>query len=628
MTDPTNRSAAATPEGSASTWLEDYALVSDTHTAGLISRDGSIDWLCLPRFDSSAMFTKLLGDESHGHWQISVDGGEVTEHGYIRHSMVLRTVWTCDTGTAEVIDFMPIDREASEAGHGHPRQRHDLVRKVRCLSGHVDVSVVMRLRFDYGDATPFFTYARTTVNDGLMPVIRAVSGPDAVHVAGPGLAPDPDRGCHAGQLSLAEGDYATWILTWFPSYADTPDSPDYSSALDDTLEFWDEWATRPQLGGPYEEAVRRSLVVLRALTDSATGGVVAAPTTSLPEDFGGERNWDYRYVWLRDSALAIETLVDVGFVNRAREWRTWLLRAIAGDVNRLRIMYGLGGERHLPEFELEHLPGYENSAPVRIGNGAAEQYQADVVGEVMVALDKIRDAGLEEDEHSWRMQRGLLTFQTTRFHDKDHGIWEMRGAPMHFTHGRAMMWAAFDRGIHAVEEHGLPAEPGELEQWRRLRDELRDEIMTRGWNEDIQSFTQTYEDTAVDASLLQLAQIGFVAYDDPKMLATVARIEQELVDAHGFVHRYRTTGVDGLEGDEYPFLLCSFWLVEQYAMSGRLDDARAEMDRLLAVRSDTGLLAEEYSTTHGRLAGNYPQAFSHLGLVRAAHAIEDGERVR
>ena len=624
MTDPTHRSAAATPEGSASTRLEDYALVSDTHTGALVSREGSIDWLCLPRFDSPAIFAKLLGDDSHGHWTISVDGGQVTEHGYIRHSMVLRTLWTSPTGTAEVIDFMPTDKEVSQTGHGHPRHRHDLMRQVRCLSGRVDVDVALRLRFDYGDATPFFTYS----HNGFVPVIRAVSGPDAVHVAGPGLTMQSDGACHAGRLTLREGEQATWVLTWFLSYAPAPATPDYSSALDDALDFWDEWATRPQINGPYEHAVRRSLVVLRALTDSTTGGIVAAPTTSLPEEFGGERNWDYRYVWLRDSALTIETLVDAGFVDRAKEWRAWLLRAIAGDVNRLRIMYGLGGERHLPEFELAHLPGYENATPVRIGNGAAEQYQADVVGEVMIALDKLRDAGLDEDEHSWNVQRGMLAFQSSRYADKDHGIWEMRGAPRHFTHGRAMMWAAFDRGVHAVEEHGLEVEEAELARWRSHREDLRREIMTHGWNEDIRSFTQSYDSTEVDASLLQLAQIGFLPYDHPKMLATVARIEAELIDDHGFLHRYRTTGADGLAGDEYPFLLCSFWLIQQYAHSGRLDDARTEMERLLSVRSDTGLLAEEYSTEHQRLAGNYPQAFSHLGLVRAAQAIEDAQRVR
>ena len=325
-------------------------------------------------------------------------------------------------------------------------------------------------------------------------------------------------------------------------------------------------------------------------------------------------------MWLRDSALTIEALVAHGFTDGANKWRAWLLRAIAGDPNKLRIMYGLGGERHLPEFELHHLPGYEGSAPVRIGNGAANQYQADVVGEVMVAMHKLRAAGVEEDEFSWGLQKSMLAFQEANLDRLDHGIWEMRGDLHHFTHGRAMMWAAFDRGVRAVEEHGLD---GPVDRWRALRDQLHAEVMDRGWREDLQTFTQAYDNDEVDAALLQLPQVGLLAHDDPRMVATVARIEADLLDDHGFLHRYRTqSGTDGLAGGEYPFLICSFWLVEQYAHSGRLDEARAMMERLLDVRTDLGLLSEEYSPTHARLAGNFPQAFSHLGLIGAADAIE------
>lgn len=603
---------------SGSTPLEDYALVSDTHTGALVSRDGNVDWLCLPRFDSQAVFSSLVGDESHGHWRIGVAGGEVTQRRYVGYSMILRTVWASETGTAEVVDFMPTTPDADG------NVRHDLVRRVRCLSGVVEVETVLRLRFDYGAATPFFTYDSDVDGDAL---ICAISGPNAVQVAGPQLRRSPETNCHHGTHRLAEGEEANWVLTWHRSYDDAPEPMNYSAALETTQEYWSKWAAHPELSGQYEDEVRRSLVVLRALTDSTTGGIVAAPTTSLPEEFGGGRNWDYRYVWLRDSAMSIEVLVRSGFSRRAQEWRDWLLRAIAGDAHDLRIMYGLGGERHLPEFELDHLPGYEGSRPVRIGNGAAEQYQADVVGSVMIALEKIRDAGVAESELSWDLQRALLRFQASRFEVKDHGLWEMRGEPDWFTHGRAMMWAAFDRGIAAVDKHGYPVADGELEMWRQLREQLREEIWERGWNEEIESFTQVYEGTEVDASLLQLAQIGFVDYDDPKMLATVARIERDLLDDAGFLHRYRTTGVDGLEGDEYPFLLCSYWLTEQYALSGRLKDAHAEMRRLLSVSTDLGLQSEEYSPEHGRLAGNFPQAFSHLGLVRAAQAIGEVEQV-
>lgn len=605
------------------TLIEDYALLSDCHTSALVSREGSIDWLCLPRFDSAAVFAALLGTPENGQWRLGLVDGEVTHREYIEDSMVLRTEWTSPTGTAEVIDFMPV-----EYGNEADDTRHDLVRQVRCTSGTVDIETLVRLRFDYGQATPFFTYSTAGADDECggetIQVIRAVSGPNAVHVSGPRLQEDADKSHHSGVISLSEGQNATWVLTWFRSYQDTPDRPDHAGALEATLEYWRRWISPPDIHGPYADAIRRSLVVLRALTDTTTGGVVAAPTTSLPEEFGGVRNWDYRYVWLRDSALTIEVLTEVGYVERTTEWRTWLLRAIAGDAHDLRIMYGLGGERRLPELELDHLAGYEDSRPVRIGNEAAEQYQADVVGEVMIALEKIREAGGRETELSWNLQRQMLDFQIDRFDWKDAGIWEMRGEPDYFTHGRAMMWAAFDRGVRAVEKYGYP---GDVDTWRRLRDQLREEIMTHGWNDEIQSFTQTYNNQEVDASLLQLAQIGFVDYDDEKMLATTARIEDQLLDSEGFLHRYRTTGSDGLEGDEYPFILCSFWLVEQYAYSGRLAEAKEKMERVLAVRSDLGLLAEEYSTEHGRQAGNYPQAFSHLGLVRAAEAILRAERV-
>lgn len=600
-----------------STPIEKYALLSDTRTGALVSESGSIDWLCLPRFDSQAVFTSLLGTEEHGHWLIDLPGGTVVSRRYQGKTFVLETTWRTDTGTAVVTEFMPIVAEEGLL------DCTDLMRMVVCTEGEVDVRSILRLRFDYGQATPFFRYSVLDEEHNLGEV-RAVAGPDSVHVRGPQMSFDENAGAHVGEYTLSQGESLEWVLTWHPSYREINPWPDYSFALQHTQNFWENWAADCDFAGEYEDEVIRSLLVLRALTDSLTGGIVAAPTTSLPEEFGGSRNWDYRYVWLRDSALTIEALVESGFSDRADEWRNWLLRAIAGDSSELRIMYGIRGERHLPEFELEHLSGYENSGPVRIGNGASEQYQADVVGEVMIALETLREAGVHEDEFSWDMQKAILEFQEAQFHVPDHGIWEMRSEPQHFTHGRAMMWAAFDRGVKAVEQHGFD---GPVDRWRELRSKLRDEIMDQGWNDELQSFTQTYGGEDVDASLLQLAQIGFIEYNDSKMLSTVARIEDTLIDNAGFLHRYPTgTGSDGLEGSEYPFLLCSFWLIEQYAHSGRLDDAREKMDRVLSVSSDLGLLSEEYSTEHERLAGNYPQAFSHLGLVRAAAAINHQNR--
>jgi GH15 family glucan-1,4-alpha-glucosidase len=588
--------------------LEKYALLSDLHTGALVSEQGSIDWLCFPRFDSQAVFTALLGGPDAGHWTLGVADGEVVERRYVEDSFVLETVWRSPTGRATVSDYMPVntDRRAD---------LHDLVRSVRCDEGTVTLDHEIRIRFSYGDATPFF---RNRTVDGV-PEIDAIAGPDSVCLRGPALELVGDR--HAGEFEMRQGESLDWVLSWSPSFEEHPDRPDYRAAKHRTVRLWNEWARRIDVDGPYAREVRRSLLTLRALTEERTGGIVAAPTTSLPEDFGGVRNWDYRYVWLRDSALTIEAMIAHGFTHGADRWRDWLLRAIAGDPGKLRIMYGLGGERRLPELELDHLAGYESSRPVRIGNGAADQYQADVVGEVMIALEKLRDAGLPEDEFSWGLQRSLLQFQEDNLDQPDQGIWEMRGEPHFFTHGRAMMWAAFDRGVRAVEQHGLD---GPVDRWRALRDRLREEVLERGWNERIGSFTQTYDNAEVDASLLQLPQIGLIGYDDPRMLGTVARIEADLLDDRGFLHRYRTaSGEDGLAGDENPFLICSFWLVEQYVRSGREEDARAMMDRVVAVQTDLGLLAEEYAPRSGRLAGNFPQAFSHLGLIRAADALAD-----
>jgi len=410
------------------------------------------------------------------------------------------------------------------------------------------------------------------------------------------------------------------VLTWFPSWQQVPAAPEVDAALAGTVTEWTDWLGQVRVEDEYSEPVARSLLVLRALTHRRTGGIIAAATTSLPEDFGGVRNWDYRFCWLRDAALSLEALLAHGHVDAAATWRDWLLRAIAGDPERLQIMYSITGDRNLPEQELSHLPGYENSVPVRIGNGAAGQYQADVVGEVMIALEAMREAGLEETQWSWPLQKALVRYTEDHLDDPDQGIWEMRGEPAYFTHGRVMVWATFDRAVRAAQEHGLPATDEEVARWTHLRDQVREEVMERGVGPD-GAFTQTYDSTEVDASLLQIPHTGFLPADDPHMLATVGRIEQDLRTADGLILRYRTQGQDGLPGDEHPFLVCCFWLVEQYAASGRRDDAEALMDQLLACGNDLDLFAEEYDGGAGRMAGNFPQAFSHLGLIRAVDAL-------
>jgi GH15 family glucan-1,4-alpha-glucosidase len=603
-----------------STPLEDYALLSDWHTGPLVSREGSIDWLCLPRFDSPAIFTAILGEPDDGRWKLSAVDGEVVERRYLPQTFVLETVWATPTGKVRVTDFMP------PSGH-----QADLVRRVECLEGDVEVEHDLRLRFDYARATPWVR----RIDDGELPALLSLAGPDGLLITGPPLHWPEDDGTEAeevgtrapqllGTFAMTAGERLDWVLTWFPSYETPPIPADPDQALAHAVTFWTEWASQLTSHTDYDPLVLRSLLVLRALTHAQTGGIVAAATASLPEEFGGSRNWDYRYTWLRDAALTIEVSIAHGLVEGAKLWRDWLLRAVAGDAHNVKIMYGLAGERDLTELELGHLSGYEGSRPVRIGNGAADQYQADVVGEVMLALGELRGAGVAEDEYSWGLQKSLLQYCETNFDRKDHSIWEMRGDLHYFTHGRAMMWAAFDQGIRAVEESGLD---GPVERWRELRDALRAEIDERGFNTEINSFTQTYDNTEVDASLLQLPHTGYLPYDDPRMLGTVARIERDLRDEHGLVHRYRTaSGLDGLEGGEHPFLICCFWLVEQYACSGRRDDAEKLMDQLVGYASELGLLSEEYDPESRRLLGNFPQAFSHLSLIRAADAIGRTQR--
>ena len=594
--------------------IEDYALLSDLHTGPLVSRQGSVDWLCFPRFDSPSVFAALLGSEEHGRWLLAPSPPEavVIDRHYVDSTFVLQTTWQTDAGRVLVTEFMPV---------GDSRSR--LVRRVTGLSGTVLMRQEIRIRPQYATVLPWVSRVRDGAAGGAE-ILLAMSGPDALALRGEYL-PVAEGHRHAGEFTVAQGQNVDFELTWFPSHEDVPPAINVDAALELAVDYWTTWASNCRDDGKYGGAVKRSLLVLRALTHYETGGIVAAPTTSLPEDFGGPRNWDYRYCWLRDASLTLEAMLTHGYETEALKWRNWLLRALAGDPEDLQIMYGVGGERDLTEKELTHLPGYQNARPVRIGNAAVSQYQADVVGEVMVALERLRLAGGKEDHFSWALQRALLGSVENHLEDKDFGLWEMRGDAQHFTHSRVMMWAAFDSGVRAVRDHGLP---GPFQLWERLRDRVAAEIMDLGFNRDLNSFTQTYGGQQTDAALLALPQVGFLAYDDERMLGTVAQLEKELLTAEGLLLRYRTeTGVDGLEPGEHPFLACSFWLVEQYARSGRRTDAEILMDMLVGLSNDLGLLSEEYSMKEKRMAGNFPQAFSHLTLVRAADAMHGVDRL-
>ncbi|MDQ4137379.1 MAG: glycoside hydrolase family 15 protein [Actinomycetota bacterium] len=582
--------------------IEDYALIGDCHTAALIGKNGSIDWLCLPRFDSPSVFGALLGNERHGSWLLAPTDRQATAvRKYRPDTFVLDTRWTTSTGEVQVLEMMPLgDRRA------------DIVRRVRGIRGTVDMQQELRIRFCYATAMPWVQQVDV---DGQKAMV-ATAGPDAVMVRGPRFRPSDHS--HAAYFRVSEGETVDTVLTWFPSHRRPPEPLDVDMQLDRTKRWWREWARTCDIPAEYRNEVSRSLLVLRALTHEDTGGIVAAATTSLPEEIGGSRNWDYRYVWLRDAALTLQALMLHGYQREAHSWRNWLLRAIAGDPADIQIMYGIAGERLLIERELDSLPGYLGSAPVRIGNAAFRQYQGDIYGEVMMALHEARELGVVEDQFSWALQRELLRHVEENWERPDNGIWEIRGPERSFTHSKVMLWAALACGIRGVLDHGLK---GPVERWIALKEELAAEIEAHAFDKGRNTYTQYYGGTTVDASLLQLAQVGYVAYDDPRMLGTVAALEEDLL-RDGLLLRYRTeTGVDGLPGNEHPFLACSFWLVEQYARSGRMPEAKALMARLLGMANDVGLLSEEYDVGEGRQIGNTPQAFSHLALVRAADAI-------
>jgi GH15 family glucan-1,4-alpha-glucosidase len=586
--------------------IEEYALIGDRRTAALVGANGSIDWLCLPQFDSPACLAGLLGTDDHGHWQLVPDGVYSSTRRYLGASSVLETTFTTATGEVTLVDLMP-------RGDG----RADVVRKLSGVRGTVRMRHEWRVRLDYGLMKP---WVRRLSVDG-EPVITAIGGPDQLVLRGPRL-PVARDGSHNDEFDVAEGDDLVFSMTWFPSHVRPEGLGPAADRVVSTVAEDEAWLAASPRDIPHADVVARSLLTLRLMTDEVTGGIVAAPTTSLPEDFGGERNWDYRFCWLRDAALTLGSLVDAGYTEEADLWRQWLLRTIAGDPAQMQIMYAVDGSRRLPETTLDHLPGYADSRPVRIGNGAVDQVQHDVLGEVMEALAKMRDAegAHGHPDESWALQRALVEELSTHWRDPDNGLWEIRGEPQQFTHSRVMIWVAVDRAVRAMEEHHLP---GPLSQWRELRDEIRADVLEHGFDAERGCFTQHYATTEVDASLLQLALVGFLEPDDPRLLGTVRVVEEELL-REGLVLRYRTgSGVDGLSGDEHPFLACSFWLVSAYAVIGRVHDAVVLFDRLVGLVNDVGLLSEEYDPVEHRMVGNFPQAFSHLALVQAALRLRD-----
>ncbi|HKY24122.1 MAG TPA: glycoside hydrolase family 15 protein [Gaiella sp.] len=588
--------------------IEEYALIGDLQTAALVGREGSIDWCCFPRFDSGACFAALLGTPDHGRWLLSpTDAVTHCSRRYRHDTLVLETLHETNEGAVRVIDFMPPRGTAP-----------DIVRIVEGVTGTVSMRSELVIRFDYGSIVPWvrrIDHARI-----------AVAGPDAlcfrtpVEVRGENLTT-------VSEVSVEAGERIPFVLTWFPSHEAPPDEIDPEQALEDTESYWHEWAESCGHHGAYHEEIHSSLRFLKALTHAPTGGIVAAPTTSLPEWIGGVRNWDYRFCWLRDATLTLVAMLQAGYKDEAIAWREWLLRAVAGDPADVQIMYGLGGERRLEEQELDWLPGYEGSLPVRTGNAACHQLQLDVYGEVMDALYQARVHGAPPDDNVWSVQRSLLKWLEDGWRLPDSGIWEVRGPARHFTHSKVMAWLAFDRAVRMCEEFGRE---GPLDRWRSIRDEIHAEVLARGWSSARDSFVQFYDSEELDASALVLPLVGFLPADDPRVVSTVEAIRRDLTH-DGLVLRYRTDEdgeVDGLPAGEGVFLACSFWLVEVLALQGRREEARELFERLLALRNDVGLLAEEYDPRSGRLLGNFPQAFTHLALVEAALALAAGHAMR
>jgi len=576
--------------------IADYGLIGDCETAALVGRNGSIDWLCWPRFDSDACFAALLGDEANGAWRIAPAAAFKTSRQYRDGTLVLETLFETKDGAVALIDFMPPRGDASH-----------IVRLVEGRRGRVAMRMELTLRFGYGLTVPWVS----RMDDG---GLRAIAGPSMVVLR----TPVETRGEHMSTLAkfeVRDGDQVPFVLSHQASHLPPPEAIDGKAALEETERFWCDWLAKSAVEGPYAEAIRRSLITLKAMTFAPTGGVVAAPTTSLPEQFGGTRNWDYRFCWIRDSTLTLLSMMNSGYYDEASAWLGWLQRAVAGDPADMQIMYGIGGDRRLTEWTADWLPGHAHSAPVRVGNAAHEQFQLDVYGELMDTFHQARCGGLHPPASVWGLQRVLVDHVAKVWSEPDEGIWEVRGPRRRFTYSRVMAWVAVDRAIRSAEAFGLE---GPVNEWRALCDHIRADVMTHGFDAGRNTFVQAYGETALDASLLLLGQVGFLKADDPAFIGTVAAIERELL-VDGFVQRYQTGKTDdGLPPGEGAFLACSFWLADAYAMIGRQDDARALFERLLAIRNDLGLLAEEYDPVAQRFAGNFPQAFSHIGLINTA----------
>jgi GH15 family glucan-1,4-alpha-glucosidase len=583
--------------------IEDYAMVGDLQTAALVGSDGSVDWLCFPRFDSPACFAALLGDDTHGRWRIApASGGRCTRRRYRGHTLVLETEWETPTGAVRVIDCMPPRGVAP-----------DLVRVVEGVRGKVSVTSELRIRFDYGHVAPWVTIEGREVH--------AVAGPDALWLRASAPHEELD-GEILSRFTISEGERVPLVLTWSHSYGDRPVAIDGLQAVDDTERYWLDWASGIGYEGRFQDAVYRSLLTLKGLTYKPSGGIVAAATTSLPETLGGSRNWDYRYCWLRDSTFTLGALIGAGLLEEASSWQQWVLRAVAGDPADTQIMYGIDGTRRLPEYELPWLPGYEGASPVRIGNDAADQVQGDVPGEVLAAAHVGRTAGIVSMERGWELQRWLAGRLQEAWKRPDNGIWESRGERQHFVYSKVMCWVAFDSLVKGVERFGLD---GPVERWRVVRDEIHSDILEKGYDAGRGTFTQAYGSSALDACALLIPRVGFLPYDDERVVSTVETIRNELTE-DGLVLRYRTDqSDDGLTGREGSFLICSFWMV--YALWGisRHREAEELFERLLALRNDVGLLSEEYDTRAQRLVGNFPQAFTHLALVNCALRLSDRE---
>ena len=582
--------------------IEDYGLIGDLQTTALVSRHGCIDWLCLPRFDSGAIFAALLGESENGHWTIRPNGEfHSAGRSYRGDTLVLETELETAAGAVRLIDFMPPRGDAP-----------DLIRIVEGVRGSVEMVMELVLRFDYGSIVPWVRNMEGT--------LVAVAGPDSVSLRTPVELEGRNLRTYA-RFTVEQGERVPFVLTWTPSHLPLPEPVDAEQALRDTVAYWEEWIGRCAASGRWDAPVRRSLLTLKALTYAPTGGIVAAPTTSLPEALGGVRNWDYRYCWLRDATLTLLAFLRAGYVDEARAWRDWLLRAIAGSPEDIQVMYGVAGERRLVELELPWLAGYEQSQPVRIGNGAAGQLQLDVYGEVVDALHLARQRGLEASDPAWALTRKVFEWLETGWREPDQGIWEVRGPRRHFTHSKVMAWVAFDRAVKAIERLGRE---GPLERWQATRDAIKEDVLEQGYNAEIGAFVQYYGSDRLDASLLLLPLVGFLPAKDERVVGTVDAIQRDLL-RDGLVERYRAdtenVEVDGLPPGEGVFLPCSFWLVAVLAQQGRTEEAVELYERLLTLANDLGLIAEEYDTERSRLVGNFPQAFTHLALVETAFTL-------